>query len=164
MGGNRSSAFTLIEMLIVVLLVGIMSMSVSFIVISRSIDKLIKGEARNLRSLFEYVRDRALSKDTEYGFSMNQDNTAYQWWLLSDNGHWKIIDTKPLKETQLPDLLVGELSALDVVRYDNAEEGPRIIFFTDTQVMPFSFTLRAKENPKKYLTLKTDGLSRVVIL
>ncbi|PJE78612.1 hypothetical protein CI610_02444 [invertebrate metagenome] len=159
---RQSSGFTLVEMLVIILIVGVL-LGISLVTIStKSTYKLMQKEAERLELLFKQACDRALIEDIEYGFSIDKKG-VYRWWKLPPGDRsWVELKDKPFQPVALPEDVLGDISGLDIAN-NNQGNGPSIVFFSDMQMTPFTLQLSVKNDYKKALTMTTDGLNRVTI-
>ncbi len=161
-----AKGFTLIEMLVVILIIGVLLGITLLSPITGSIHKTVQGQAGRLEILFAQVRDKALLENNEYGFSVQSDG-AYQWWQMSqENNGWVILNESPFHTYQTPKSLNIWLESEEQITesgLDNELEGPAIVFYSDRQATPFKLHIVPAEDRKQAVVLITDGLSDVEI-
>ncbi len=90
--GNKG--FTLLELLVVLLIVGLVSSVAVFSMIGQSEKSLIKSEARKLYASLKHAREQAISRHSMVTFEIEEENTGYS--ITSSN---KRIYYRSLPET-----------------------------------------------------------------
>ncbi len=160
--------FTLVELLIVLLIIGILLGITLLSPMTNSIHKTTKDEALRLQVLFSQIRDKALLENTEFGFSIS-DGGQYEWWMLpvgTGRRQWERLEETPYQPYQLPngysmDLETDEEEQAVVIR--QRESRPSVVIYADWETTPFSLALVPEKDTKETLYLQTDGLSNVEI-
>jgi general secretion pathway protein H len=100
---NRSRGFTLIEIMIVVVIIGIISATVLLSVNLTGRDKDLEKESDRLLTLVNYAREQAEMQTREYGVLVNDDGYRF---LAYDTrrGLWReIYEDDALRQRKLPD-------------------------------------------------------------
>jgi general secretion pathway protein H len=98
----RSSGFTLIELMIVVVIIGVISAAVLLSVNLTGRDRDLEKESDRLLTLFNYAREQAEMQTRDYGIVMHDD--GYQF-VAYDNrrGLWReIYEDDALHQRMLP--------------------------------------------------------------
>lgn len=159
---SAENGFTLIEMLVVVVIVGVLLGITLLSPITGSLHKVIQGEATRLQVLFTQVRDKALIENIHYGFSIDNEG-RYRWWVLpAESREWVILEQSPYQPHLMPESLSLSLESIEDSRPVEAdEESPSVVFYADYQVTPFRLHIIPVENRKQSLYLTTDGLSDI---
>ncbi|KEI72285.1 prepilin-type N-terminal cleavage/methylation domain-containing protein [Endozoicomonas elysicola] len=158
----QQRGFTLIEMLVVVIIVGVLLGITLLSPITGSIHKVIQGEATRLQVLFDQVRDKALIENIHYGFSVDSEG-YYRWWVLpAESQDWVALEQSPFQPRLMPETLSLSLESIEDSRpFDTDEASPSVVFYSDYQVTPFRLRIIPVENRKQSLYLLTDGLSDI---
>ena len=157
--------FTLVELLVVLLIIGILLGITLLSPVTGSAQKTTQQQAGRLQVLFEQVRDKALLENAEYGFSIDEDG-FYRWWVLPlESKEWLPINESPFHPYKPPASIELSLNTADVElpSLDFNEEGPSVVFYSDRQVTPFALSVSPAENKKQTVVLQTDGLSDIEV-
>lgn len=157
--------FTLVELLVVLLIIGVLLGITLLSPIAGSTQKTTQQQAGRLQVLFEQVRDKALLENAEYGFSIDEDG-FYRWWVMPlESKEWLVISESPFHPYKAPESIELSLNAAEgaLPAQDINDSGPSIVFYSDMQVTPFSLSVIPIENNKQTVVLHTDGLSDIEV-
>src|SRR5690606_18671268 len=100
---RAARGFTLVEVMVVVLIIGIMLTFATLSVGDRAAGDTIEPEARRLQELFRLASEEAELKGFEIGF--RHTPTLYQFLAIDTDGDWKPIAEGPLRPREIPPLL-----------------------------------------------------------
>ncbi|MEN8178074.1 MAG: type II secretion system minor pseudopilin GspH [Pseudomonadota bacterium] len=137
---HRTSAFTMIEVLVVILIIGII---INFAVISLDIhnpsDKL-KTEARRLTSLIELASEEALLRSELIGIAI--DENTYEFLSLEEKS-WEPIQDSVFRMRTLPDDMRLELLTDQAVEEREQAESkqPGIVLLMSGEMTPFEIKI-----------------------
>jgi general secretion pathway protein H len=162
---RRSAGFTLLELMVVMVLIGIIF---SFAMLSMGGDDiadLMEREARRLETLLALANDEAIVRGEELGIRFADD--GYEFLVLALDG-WKMPDDGLLKGYNLPaDIqllleLEGEQSLAVEDSEEDAELPPQVLILSSGEMTPFSVTFNSRLSDYRYrLTASLMGeLSR----
>jgi len=156
---RRSSGFTLLELMVVMVLIGIIF---SFAMLSMGGDdvaEMMEREARRLETLLALANDEAIVRGEELGVRFSDD--GYEFLVLALDG-WKLPDDGLLKAYTLPaDVRVkleieGEqsLGAKDTEdtedTEDEAETPPQVLILSSGEMTPFAVTFDSALSDYRY--------------
>jgi len=161
---TRSAGFTLLELMVVLVLIGIIF---SFAVLSLSgdsISELMEQETRRLATLLELAGDEAVLRGEE--LAVNFTDNGYEFLVLQDGGGWQSSgDDGLLKAYSLPaDIelrleVEGEPPELNVMTGEgageDAEEGddsltPQVFILSSGEMTPFAATFLSLQSDYRY--------------
>lgn len=153
---RASAGFTLVEVMVVVLIIGIMLTFATLSVGGRAAGDTLDLEARRLEELFQLALEEAELKGYEIGFRYT--DTHYQFVAVGSQGRWQPIVDGPLRPRQIPpplllslrvdgrpvppaqERLPGSASGED----DDAQQPePQILFLSSGELTAFSLDLSA---------------------
>ena len=179
---RRQRGFTLVELLVVMLIIGLLTGVATVAVFSSSDNEKIKRAARTLQTTVELMAEEAQLQGADYGLLLLQDeddNWLYRWYRLLDESEreenseeadwWLPLNTQvdPIfAATRLPrhiDLEL-QLETGERVRFRSGreEELPQILFFSNGEITPFQLQL-ASANGDSHYQLQADMLGRVIV-
>lgn len=151
--GVRQSGFTLIEMMVVVLLIGIIT---SFAVLSLKSDRWEEELQRQLQRLTALVSagsEQAVMRSEELAILFDDDKYSF---MVLRNREWKpITDDRLLRKRTLPKGITLRLK-VEELDFQFGEEDkkkktkPMVLLFSSGEITPFTVTLRADKTGVKY--------------
>lgn len=148
---QAESGFTLIEVIVVVLIIGVI---VSFAVLSvsgRAQDDRLENEARRLVELFRLASDEAILLGIELGFS-SDDNEKYEFVTIGEEGRWvRYQENGPLRPRKLSDGMEIEVITEDFpIPKDKDKKKkndealvPSLLFLSSGELTPFQLLVSA---------------------
>lgn len=174
----RSSGFTLLEVLVVVLLVGIIS-SIAMLGINAGGDeRRLREESDRLVTLLEQVGSEAVMQSQEYGLKIT--GTGYLFLCLDEiKQRWQVCSTeKSLQEHVLPEgleihVLRDSSLTLPLSRKDNngnkgedEEDKGRLVYpdfllLSSGEASPGSLEILLSERPEIRSEIRIDELGRI---
>lgn len=179
--GARSSGFTLLEVLMVVLVVGILSAVVLISLNPGGPERKLGDETERLASLISLASNEAVMQNREYGVRLEQG--AYGFLCLDDKSQkWReCVGDSMLKHHVLPDglevrALTGSRMSLpegeadaeepdtlkeDADKTDAARLTPDVILLSSGEASPVELEIRVIEEPSLRMTVTVDDIGRV---
>ncbi|EPJ8783321.1 type II secretion system minor pseudopilin GspH [Pseudomonas aeruginosa] len=159
-GIPRSSGqrgFTLLEVLVVVLLVGLLAGLVGLTQVDAG-GQQARRETERLRSLFSLLRQDALLSHRDYGLRIEQQGYSVQ--VFDADGEWR--PAPGYRPQALPDTLRLVLETADdapALGPSHNRRDPQLLVLSNDEVTPF--TLRLEYRRKPLYALSSDGLQEV---
>ena len=145
---SRLTGFTLLELLVVLVIVGI---TLSFAVLSlglRSDKDIVLEESRRLTALMQLASEEAVIQGRE--LAMQLDGESYRFLLLDNKNRWQVIEAdEVLRERSLPDGLQAELVVEGIGKTPASSSGRLVYFYSSGEVSPFQLSLQ--DSQRKYL-------------
>ncbi len=148
---RHTTGFTLLELLVVLIIIGII---VSFAVVSVSrrgpLDQL-EEEAKRLQTLLHVAKDEAVLQAWQIGVRFHED--GYAFLILTEEGWRPPADDQILRTRTLPEDIRAQLSveseevSLDVPgeeeeSEDGEDPGPQVLLLSSGEATPFELVLR----------------------
>ncbi len=172
---TRSSGFTLVEILVVVVIVGIM-LTFATIAIDSSGDRAIEDklvtEAERMEQLFKLGEEEAELKGIEIGFLYT--STAYAFMVVGPDGDWIPFTEGPLRPRPIPQPLeftlrvenrpVAPAQRLPEPPSDDEKKAsdaaapkidPQVMLLSSGEITPFTLDLTTPALPVSYRVTAT---------
>jgi general secretion pathway protein H len=161
-----TAGFTLIEILIVVLIIGVISagMLLSFTLTGR--DPELEKESDRLLALFTYVREQAELQTREYGVLFQDDGYEFLTYDMRRAAWRGVFEDDALSARKLPDGLGVKLTveARPVVLTrpaDAKDKTPQIMIFSNGDLTSFAATVE-RDGGRRSVTLTQDDQGLVI--
>jgi len=156
--------FTLLEILVVVVIIGIMATLAVLSVGNRTLDDRMAAEARRLQELLALAADEAVLQGVELGFVQTPEGYSF---LKLQEGKWLLLeDAGPLRSRTLAEPFYLQLQIegrrVAPVRTDDEklELRPQVVLLSSGDATEFILDLRAQRfHP--YYRLQGDVLGRL---
>jgi general secretion pathway protein H len=162
---RASAGFTLLELLVVVVLIGIMASLITVSVSMGDLEDRMVEEAKRMQALMSLAREEAILQNRELAMSVT-DN-SYEFEVL-DEGKWKPIrDDKVFRQREIHSGLRLSLLVDDVqvqLTKDKKDTPPsKIYFLSSGEITPFELILRSDDKAfERRLKLNDEGEIEVV--
>tara|TARA_Y100001947_G_C10322371_1_gene296773 strand:+ start:1026 stop:1565 length:540 start_codon:yes stop_codon:yes gene_type:complete len=162
---STERGFTLIEILIVVLVIGVLLGVVTTSFTGSSNAVVIEGFAQRMITRVEMARDKAIQQNMEWG--MRIENDSYYFMKFNQaRGAWSKYSERPFETESITsdiemsvraDSYEGSLASQDQLL-------PHIVFFSSGEVTPFEISINHLAAPDTVLSLESDGFMRTALV
>ncbi len=161
-----AAGFTLIEILMVVLIIGLVSAGVllSFTLTGR--DRELEKESDRLFALFNYAREQAELQTREYGVLFGDEGYEFLTYDVH-RAVWRgVIEDDALAPRHLPDglglRLIVEARPVVLSRpKDSGDKTPQVMIFSNGDLTSFSATLE-RDGGRRSVTLTQDEKGQII--
>ncbi|MBV9725394.1 MAG: type II secretion system minor pseudopilin GspH [Gammaproteobacteria bacterium] len=162
-----SSGFTLIEILVVLVIIGVITAGILLSVNITGRDRELEKESDRLLVLFNYAREQAELQTREYGVMFQDDGYEFLTYDPRRAAWRTVFEDDALAARHLPDGLGFTLSveARPVVLArpkDSKDKTPQVMIFSNGDLTTFSATLE-REGGVRSVTLTQDEKGQVVL-
>ena len=152
--------FTLLELMIVILIIGVVATSVVLSIGGRTLSDKLDIETRRMQQLFQLAQDEALFKRVELGFWTDGPN--YGFITPADGGEWApYSQSGPLRARRLDEPFEATLYVDDqrISPSDAAKPRPSVLILSSGEMTPFRLRLEAIGGEARS-ELRGDGMGR----
>lgn len=150
---RRTAGFTLLELMVVMVLIGIIF---SFAMLSMGGDdlaELMEQETRHLETLLTLASDEAIIRGEE--LAIRFDDEGYEFMVLSAEG-WQTEDDGLLKSYRLPEDIELQLDVSDDLPVSDKESdkddalSPQVFILSSGEMTPFSVTFSSRNSNRQF--------------
>jgi len=137
---SKAAGFTLLEILVVVLIIGVLS-AVFLLSVDSNREEKGKHEAQRFAALMKLAGQEAMLRSRELAVEIFPDGYRF---LVSEEQQWQPLEDDILTPQQLPEgmSLLLQFDGADVAWADAQEvEAPRIYLLSTGEMTPFELTL-----------------------
>ncbi|RUO23631.1 type II secretion system protein GspH [Aliidiomarina iranensis] len=173
---KRARGFTLIEVMMTILIIGVAAMVVVFNTPTQRFGDSAEDAAERFLQQMHHAREQALLRNYVYGIEVEDNSYSFYRW---EEQAWQLVTETPLAPVTAPELVsieleMGDFRLLDNmeddrdaifgrdVRRDNQEEEvpkPTILIFESTEFVPFSLLFTNTETNTSIFAV--DGRSGI---
>lgn len=165
------SGFTLIEILVVALIIGILATTFSFSIGSRSLEDRLQSEAQRLNQLLVLALEEAETKGVQIGFRYTAQ--GYEFLAIGADGLWNPIEgTGPLRARELSAPFIIQLRVEGRVippaigrefEPDQPLE-PQLLLLSSGEVTPFLLWLSLEKQQESGHLIRGTLLGEITLL
>jgi general secretion pathway protein H len=151
---HQQRGFTLLELLVVLVIIGIMLGAVSFSTMQSSRQRLIT-DAQRIAVLLQLAREEAIVRNRPIAFEANQNSFHF---LVRNDNRWELINDLDMLRERDFSLSPITFSMTPVIRSDT--NSLRIIFGREPVDKPFVLDFLAGED---HVSIRADGVGHFVV-
>jgi general secretion pathway protein H len=165
----RSRGFTLIEIMVVVVIIGVITAVFIVTFSSGKRDEQLEREAQRLDALFDYTREQAELQTRDYGFRINDREYSFVVFDVLGNQWRPVEEDDSLRLRQFPEgiepevVVEGRKIVLDAKKKEIEDYAPTILIFANGDVSSFEVNLR-REGGGERARLYTDEQTNIQLL
>ncbi len=162
----RHRGFTLIEILVVVLIIGVISAGVLLSVSLTGRDNELEKESNRLLTLVNYAREQAELQTRDYGLLLQEDGYEFVAYDERRGGWRNVFEDDALRVRKLPDgldlKLIVEGRPVVLRRPSDAKDKtPQVMIFANGDLTSFEITVE-REGGVRSITVAQDDKGHVV--
>lgn len=156
----RARGFTLVEVLVVVVIVGVLAAAVGLVATARGDGYALREEAERLAAVVSLLAEEAVLDNREYGIRVSAQGYEMRAYDNRD-GRWR---AQPgWAPRQLPDNLQLQLllegAAVALPASPAADAAPQIVLSSSAQWTPFSARIKDTSRHGLVYRIDSDGMS-----
>ncbi len=164
---GRAGGFTLIEILVVVVIIGVITAGIVLSVNIIGRDRELEKESDRLLALFNYAREQAELQTREYGVMFQDDGYEFLTYDARRAAWRSVFEDDALVARHLPDglgfkLMVEARPVVLARPKDSKDKTPQIMIFSNGDLTSFAATLE-REGGLRSVTLTEDEKGQVVL-
>lgn len=183
----RVRGFSLLELIIVLVIIGVLVAAVTIAITDRRLDNL-KLEAQRMTALLKLAVDQAVISNRELGFVLVDD--GYHFLELDDEDQWQLVDTQGARRFASRIMPEGVYSRIQVsglyneepednrlLRDENINDGeddeddkadeqkllPQIMMLSSAEVTPFKLRLGWDDGDPTFMQISTRKDGAIVL-
>ena len=167
---HPQSGFTLIEMLVVLVIIGIIVTSVTLSIPTDDRAQLMETEMQRIQALLKLAREEAVMQDEDLALKVSEN--SYSFEILGEKGWQPISDDRIFRERKVVDGTELALKVDDLeIKFGQQQEAagedkippPRIFILSSGEIMPFELILRTQDQSLQYsLKAEQDGKVKLI--
>ncbi|MDF0750549.1 type II secretion system minor pseudopilin GspH [Marinobacter sp. 71-i] len=158
---TRHSGFTLIEILVVLVVVGLLAALAVMTMGGSSREREMENEVRELYLLMQTAAEQAILNNTELGLILEDEGYRFVAWE-DRSGEWKEPAEHMFRMRSFPEwITVTEYIESDTPRLASEEDElrPDVVFFSSGETTPFELEFLVGRDDSRMHTIASDGFS-----
>lgn len=156
------SGFTLIEILVVLIIVGLLAALTVANMAGGSRQRELQAQVRDLYLLMQTASEQAVLNNREFGLVL--EDGGYRFVAFADDaGDWGASSERIFRPRRFPEgMVVTEHLEMDVPRLASATQDslrPDVVFFSSGETTPFELEFTLSGNTDTRHVIASDGVS-----
>lgn len=164
---SRTRGFTLIEILVVMVILGLLATVAVFSLGGSSQRRNLEQQARELFLVLQVAGERAILDNSEIGVQVRDNQVRFLLYQPQEQG-WGPLEQQPFISREWEDSFAVELETeADPPRMptqQEATERPDFVFFSSGETTPFRLAMSLTEDRDRQYRIETDGLNPIDLL
>ena len=125
----RARGFTLVEVMVTMAVIGMLALTVSFVVPDQR-DDSVQENARVLYERINYAREFALVRSAILGLRVDNNGTSYRFLQFTD-GRWQELNYRGLRRTELDEQVSLDIETADLALLEQDDTDIDEVFKVD---------------------------------
>ena len=167
---HHHRGFTLIEMMVVLLIIGIVVSSVVLSINTDDVKEHMEIEMNRLRALINLAREEAILQDHDMALVIKEDSYSFQWYDIKQEKWLAVDDGQVFRERKLPPgtnmvLLIEDLPTTekhsrpgtsltldgkDKEQQQEEEDVQRVVIYPSGEIFPFELILQKEDESTQF--------------
>ncbi|MCU7932496.1 MAG: type II secretion system minor pseudopilin GspH [Candidatus Thiodiazotropha sp. (ex Codakia rugifera)] len=143
----RREGFTLVEVMVVVIIIGILINYVALSFGRSSPSDLLKSEAQRLSSLIGLASEEALLRSLLIGVDIDEESYSF---LTLDEGNWQPMTDNLFRGRRLPEGIELSIISSQQTEEDEEEVIPEVILMNSGEMTPFELKISSDLSESYY--------------
>lgn len=162
---NHQQGFSLLEILVVVVILGIAATIVAPNVALLGEDDKVNEELRRLNALIGMASERALIENTDWGLVIEEDSYQFQHFVYSDKAArqrvWQDVEGSLFRQRSLDESLRFELKLVQAKKAQS--KLPSVLLYASGESNNFEIFIKDKNDSNNEASLASDGYSALTL-